>query len=131
MGIRFRKSFKVAPGVRLNVGKKSSSISLGNKYAHTTISTSGKKRSSGHLVEDVARMIENQGNVSEKKAASNLRFMRVCSMIMRIFGFISVFLAVVAFSTAGAAGIFFVIMAIIFFFFTWLFNPSQKSSKSK
>lgn len=32
MGMRFRKSIKIAPGVKLNVGKKSMGISVGNKY---------------------------------------------------------------------------------------------------
>lgn len=32
MGLRFRKSIKIAPGVRLNVGKKSVGVSVGNKY---------------------------------------------------------------------------------------------------
>lgn len=32
MSIRFRKSVKLAPGVKLNIGKKSAGISLGGKY---------------------------------------------------------------------------------------------------
>lgn len=32
MGIRFRKSISLAPGVKLNVGKKSTGISIGGKY---------------------------------------------------------------------------------------------------
>lgn len=32
MGLRFRKSIKIAPGVKLNLGKKSAGISIGNKY---------------------------------------------------------------------------------------------------
>lgn len=32
MGLNFRKSFKIAPGVRVNVGKKSAGISFGGKY---------------------------------------------------------------------------------------------------
>ena len=32
MGLRFRKSIKIAPGVRLNIGKKSTGISIGGKY---------------------------------------------------------------------------------------------------
>ena len=32
MGFRFRKSFKLAPGVKLNIGKKSMGISVGGKY---------------------------------------------------------------------------------------------------
>ena len=31
MGTRFRRSFKVAPGVRVNLNKKSASISFGPK----------------------------------------------------------------------------------------------------
>ena len=32
MGMRYRKSIKIAPGVKLNVGKKSAGISVGGKY---------------------------------------------------------------------------------------------------
>ena len=37
MGFRFRKSVKIAPGVRLNLNRKSASISLGGKGAHYTV----------------------------------------------------------------------------------------------
>lgn len=43
MGIRFRKSIKIAPGVRVNVGKKSASVSVGGKGFRHTSSTTGKK----------------------------------------------------------------------------------------
>lgn len=46
MGFRFRKSYKIAPGVKVNVGKKSGSISLGTKGARHTISTTGRKTTS-------------------------------------------------------------------------------------
>ena len=32
MGMRFKKSIKIAPGVKLNVGKKSTGISIGGKH---------------------------------------------------------------------------------------------------
>lgn len=32
MGLRFRKSFKIAPGVKFNLGKKSAGISIGGKH---------------------------------------------------------------------------------------------------
>lgn len=32
MGMRFRKSIKIAPGVKLNLGKKSAGISIGGKH---------------------------------------------------------------------------------------------------
>ena len=43
MGLRFRKSFKIAPGVRLNLNKKSTSVTFGGKGFHHTISSTGKK----------------------------------------------------------------------------------------
>lgn len=46
MGFRFRKSVKIAPGVRLNFGNKSSSVSFGGKGFRHTISTSGRRTTS-------------------------------------------------------------------------------------
>ena len=39
MGLRFRKSFKIAPGVRFNVGKKSVGFSIGGKRAGVSINS--------------------------------------------------------------------------------------------
>lgn len=38
-GLRIRKSFKVAPGVRINIGKKSVGISAGVRGAHVSTNT--------------------------------------------------------------------------------------------
>ncbi|MGE7665812.1 DUF4236 domain-containing protein [Ureibacillus composti] len=46
MGLRFRKSFKIAPGVRLNVGKKSTGISFGGKGMRYSINSSGRRTAS-------------------------------------------------------------------------------------
>lgn len=43
MGLRFRKSFKIAPGIKLNLNKKSTSVTFGGKGLHHTISSTGKK----------------------------------------------------------------------------------------
>lgn len=44
MGFGFRKSFKIAPGVRLNVGKKGvSSVSLGGKGARVNVGKKGTR----------------------------------------------------------------------------------------
>lgn len=40
--MRFRKSKKIAPGVRLNLSAKSASISIGPKGFKKTFSTSGR-----------------------------------------------------------------------------------------
>ena len=46
MGLRFKKSFKIAPGIKVNVGKKSSSVTFGGKGAHYTVNSSGRRTSS-------------------------------------------------------------------------------------
>ena len=43
MGWRFRKSFKIAPGVKLNLNKKSTSVTFGGKGFHYTVNSNGKK----------------------------------------------------------------------------------------
>lgn len=49
MGFRFRKSFKVAPGVKLNFNKKSTGVTFGNKGLHYTINSSGKRTASAGI----------------------------------------------------------------------------------
>lgn len=43
MGMRFRKSLKLGPGLRLNIGKKGGSIRVGPKGAGYTVGTSGQR----------------------------------------------------------------------------------------
>lgn len=43
MGFRFRRSFKIFPGVRLNVNKNSTSVTFGGRGAHYTINSKGKR----------------------------------------------------------------------------------------
>ncbi|EPF6520048.1 DUF4236 domain-containing protein [Acinetobacter baumannii] len=48
MGFNFRKSFKIAPGLRLNVGKKGiSSVSIGGKSARVNLSKKGTRTTVG------------------------------------------------------------------------------------
>lgn len=42
MGLRFRKSIKIAPGVRLNVGRKSAGISVGGKGLRYSVNSRGR-----------------------------------------------------------------------------------------
>lgn len=44
MGSRFRKSFKVAPGVRVNLGKKSAGVSIGGKHGGVSINSKSGAR---------------------------------------------------------------------------------------
>ena len=47
MGLHFRRSIRIAPGVKLNFGKKSMSISFGGRGARITYGTKGTTVSSG------------------------------------------------------------------------------------
>lgn len=45
MGLRFRKSIKIAPGVKINLNKNSVSATVGSKGAHYTVNSKGKRTS--------------------------------------------------------------------------------------
>ncbi|MCD0481012.1 DUF4236 domain-containing protein [Streptacidiphilus sp. ASG 303] len=49
MPLTFRKSFTILPGVRLNVNRKSLSLTLGRNGAHRTWSTTGRTTTSADL----------------------------------------------------------------------------------
>lgn len=47
MAFRFRRSMKIAPGVRLNISKKGGSVSIGPRGAKLTSGTSGTRITGG------------------------------------------------------------------------------------
>lgn len=47
MAFRFRRSFKIMPGVRVNVGKRGVSTSIGVRGAHVTIGKDGTRHTVG------------------------------------------------------------------------------------
>ncbi len=47
MGLRFRKSFKIAPGVRVNVSTRGTSLSVGKRGLTTNISRRGVRSTIG------------------------------------------------------------------------------------
>lgn len=49
MPLGFRKSFRIFPGVRLNINKKSLSLTTGTKGAHHTVNTRGQHTDSVDL----------------------------------------------------------------------------------
>jgi hypothetical protein len=46
MSLRFRKSFKIAPGLRLSVGRRSGSLRVGGRRAGVSAGTSGRRTGS-------------------------------------------------------------------------------------
>ena len=47
MSLRFRRSLKIAPGIRLNFGKKGVSASIGPRGAKITIGEKGVRKTVG------------------------------------------------------------------------------------
>jgi hypothetical protein len=47
MGFRFRRSIKILPGIRLNIGKRGVSTSVGVRGAHVTLGKSGTRTTVG------------------------------------------------------------------------------------
>lgn len=84
MGMRFRKSKKIAPGVKVNIGKKGASVTLGAKGVHHTISTTGRKTTSIGVPGTGISYVKTSGNTSKQSnntdksedASSNLRLVK-------------------------------------------------------
>lgn len=72
MGFRFRKSVKIAPGVRLNFGKKSTSVSLGGKGARFTINNKGKRTASFGIPGTGLYYTESVGGTKKRKDNINM-----------------------------------------------------------
>lgn len=66
MGLRFRKSIKIAPGVKVNFNKNSVSTTLGTKGAHHTISTSGKRTTSVGIPGTGISYTETSGSTTKR-----------------------------------------------------------------
>ena len=72
MGLRFRKSIKIAPGVKINFNKKSSSITFGGKGVHYTMNSKGKKTASVGIPGTGLSYTKSSGGGSKaKKHTSN------------------------------------------------------------
>lgn len=72
MGFRFRKSFKIAPGIKLNMNKKSTGITFGSKGVHYTMNSKGKNTFSAGVPGTGLYYTSTSGG-SKKPNASKLR----------------------------------------------------------
>lgn len=74
MGLRVRKSFKVANGVKVNVGKKSAGISVGGKGAKVSLNSSGRKTTTVGIPGSGVSYTSTSGSTggkNKKKKSSN------------------------------------------------------------
>lgn len=70
MGLRFRRSVKIAPGVKLNFNKKSVGVTLGGKGAHYTVNSKGKRTSTVGIPGTGLSYTTSSGDVKADKSSS-------------------------------------------------------------
>jgi len=76
MGLRFRKSFKIMPGVRATVGLKGGSISIGGRGARVRVSTRGVYGSAGIPGTGLSYQAKLSGN-NARKSSSNPQYRQI------------------------------------------------------
>ena len=75
MGFRFKKSIKIAPGIKLNLNKKSTGVTFGGKGFHYTVNSKGKRTASvGIPGTGLSYSTTSNKKSSEKKAHSENNF---------------------------------------------------------
>ncbi len=75
MGFRFKKSIKLAPGVKINLNKKSTGFTFGGKGVHYTVNSKGKRTTSvGIPGTGLSYSSTSDGKSSKKKEYSENNF---------------------------------------------------------
>jgi hypothetical protein len=69
MGLNFRKSVKIADGVKLNIGKKSAGVSVGGKYAGASFNTKSGARVRASLPGTGISYTKSLNSVGKKRAS--------------------------------------------------------------
>lgn len=105
MGLRFRKSVKIAPGVRATVGKKSASVSVGATGARHTISTTGKKTTTvgvpGSGLSHVSTSSAKQGKGSGAPVRYSPRTYKVSGVLLLILAILCLLLGLPTIAAGG------------------------------
>lgn len=73
MGLRFRKSFKIAPGVSLNVSNKNTGLSFGGKGLRYSINSNGRRTSSVGIPGTDLSYVSTSDNSYKSKAYQTQR----------------------------------------------------------
>lgn len=93
MGLRVRKSIKIAKGVRLNLNKDSVSFTLGGKGAHYTVNSKGKQTATISIPKtgiSYSQSINSSNgslnSVEQKKPLKTGILMTVITIFLGLFG---------------------------------------------
>lgn len=116
MATRFRKSVKVAPGVRATIGKKGASISVGTKGARYTVNTSGRKTTTVGVPGTGVSYVSTSSTSKHKAASTSAGAVKLSPKKCKVYGVIFLVLAVISLliglPTISAGGWFFLIIGL-------------------
>ena len=116
MGFRFRKSVKIAPGVRATIGKKGASLSVGTKGARYTVNTSGRKTTTAGVPGTGVSYVHTSSSSKKKSTSGSDGAVTLSPKKCKVYGVI--FLAIAAISlliglpTLSAGGWIFLIICV-------------------
>lgn len=128
MGMRFRKSIKIAPGVKLNVGKKSVGVSVGNKYGGFSVNsrTGARVRASapgtglsysakvgGTTGKGSSGSASEKGYVVKKKKVSSKGSYKFSYILALIAGIVCLIIGI---PTIAVGGFLFILFGALFFY---------------
>lgn len=140
MGVRFRKSIKIAPGVKINVGKKSVGLSVGGKGAGMTfnsrtgtrarVSVPGTGLSYSTKIGGKKKTNKSQSSSSSSSSTSGSFFKKYWRLILGIFFLISAVSGLGGELEVGAVILGFVI-STGFLLWHFLASKSKKADAAK
>ena len=115
MGTRFRKSVKVAPGVRATIGKKGASLSVGTKGGRYTVNTSGRKTTTVGVPGTGVSYVHTSGS-KHKGASGSASAVTLSPKKCKVYGVIFLVLAAISLliglPTLSAGGWIFLIIGV-------------------
>lgn len=104
MGMRFKKSKKIAPGVKLNVSSKSIGVSVGGKGVHHSVSSSGRKTTTVSAPGTGLSYVKTSGGGSRKRKSSKKAQSGTVGCGTILLGFILFFFIIGVFSGGLSSG---------------------------
>lgn len=114
--MRFRRSVKVAPGVKVNLNKKSVSVTAGTKGAHYSVSSSGRKTSSVGIPGTGVSFVDSSGGKKSSQSevhAEPPRFAKGWYIVELILAILLVIFGVATLFVAPVFGVILLIIAAI------------------
>ncbi|MFC8492430.1 DUF4236 domain-containing protein [Streptomyces sp. NPDC057235] len=70
MGLRINTSFKIAPGVRIRLGSKSSSLSIGGRAVRITLNSRGRRTTTVRLARGISYSSSSKGTRPKPRRAA-------------------------------------------------------------